>query len=115
MTPHTITPAVGVVYRCKVKAGLRRSPRVYFLRARHHSKWRRRSVGVKGSTRNGRRGPKCPSVRRLPMLREDTGTPSKGATCAWRAAGEAVGVHFLRYGGVLEDWSVEGVLNLVFV
>ncbi|GFT21777.1 hypothetical protein TNCV_2970181 [Trichonephila clavipes] len=27
MAPHTIIPAVGVVCRCKAKAGLRRSPR----------------------------------------------------------------------------------------
>ncbi|GFY12854.1 hypothetical protein TNCV_3074141 [Trichonephila clavipes] len=27
MTPHTITPAVEAVFRCKAKAGLRRSPR----------------------------------------------------------------------------------------
>ncbi|GFT97443.1 hypothetical protein TNCV_1628701 [Trichonephila clavipes] len=26
MAPHTITPAVGAVYSCKAKAGLRRSP-----------------------------------------------------------------------------------------
>ncbi|GFY02999.1 uncharacterized protein TNCV_980041 [Trichonephila clavipes] len=26
IAPHTITPAVGVVYGCKAKAGLRRSP-----------------------------------------------------------------------------------------
>ncbi|GFY00261.1 uncharacterized protein TNCV_4710631 [Trichonephila clavipes] len=26
MAPHTITPAVGAVYRCKAKAGLRLSP-----------------------------------------------------------------------------------------
>ncbi|GFW86001.1 uncharacterized protein TNCV_1968091 [Trichonephila clavipes] len=70
MAPHTITPAVRVVCRCKAKAGLRRSPRglltrtrltsllrlnldsslkttwfhsaaVQFPRARHHSKRRR--------------------------------------------------------------------------
>ncbi|GFU88817.1 uncharacterized protein TNCV_4444941 [Trichonephila clavipes] len=90
MKPHTITPAVGAVCRCKSKGGLRRSPRgfhtrtrlssllrlnldsslkttwfysaeVQFPPARHHSKRRRRWVGIKDSTRNGRRGPKCPS------------------------------------------------------
>ncbi|GFV25922.1 uncharacterized protein TNCV_2920331 [Trichonephila clavipes] len=54
-------------------------------------KRRRRWVGVKGSTRNGRRDPKCPSARRLRMVREDTGAPSEGATGAWMAANEAVG------------------------
>ncbi|GFV90015.1 uncharacterized protein TNCV_4643551 [Trichonephila clavipes] len=83
MTPHAIIAAVGAVCRCKAKAGLRRSPRslhsrtrllsllrlnldsslkttrfhsaaVQFPRARHHFKRRRRCLGVKGSTHNGR-------------------------------------------------------------
>ncbi|GFU47435.1 sodium-dependent dopamine transporter [Trichonephila clavipes] len=62
-----------------------------FSRARHHSKRKRRWVGFKGSIRNGRRDPKCPSARRLRMVREDTGAPSEGATCAWMMADEAVG------------------------
>ncbi|GFX49772.1 uncharacterized protein TNCV_3073251 [Trichonephila clavipes] len=118
MSPHTITPAVGAVYCCKAKAGMRRSPRdlhtrtrlssllrlnlesllkttwfhstaVQFPRARHHSKRRHRRVGVQGSTRNELCNPKCPSARRLRMVREDTGAPSEGATCAWMAADEA--------------------------
>ncbi|GFU86586.1 uncharacterized protein TNCV_4480221 [Trichonephila clavipes] len=60
-------------------------------RARHHCKWRRRLVRIKGSTRSGYRDPKCPSARRLRMVREDTGASSEGATCAWMAANEAVG------------------------
>ncbi|GFX38768.1 uncharacterized protein TNCV_4748381 [Trichonephila clavipes] len=120
MTPHTITPAVGAVCRCKAKAGLRRQPRVLYIRtrspsllrlnldsslktiwfhfaavqfslARHHPKRRGRWVGIKGSTRNGRRDPKCPSARHLRMVREDTGASSEDATCAWMAADEAVG------------------------
>ncbi|GFW68043.1 uncharacterized protein TNCV_1618041 [Trichonephila clavipes] len=51
----------------------------------------RRWGGVKGSTRYGRRDPKCSSARRLRMFREDTGAPNEGATCAWMAADEAVG------------------------
>ncbi|GFT75814.1 uncharacterized protein TNCV_851201 [Trichonephila clavipes] len=111
MTPHTLLPAVGAVCHCKAKAGLRRSPwglhtqtrlssllrlnldsslkmtwfhsfSVQFPRAHHHSKRRCRWVAVKGSTRNGRRDPKCPSARRLRMVREDTGAPNEGATCA---------------------------------
>ncbi|GFV57553.1 uncharacterized protein TNCV_4399091 [Trichonephila clavipes] len=146
MAPHTITLAVGTVYRCKAKAGLRRSPRglhirtrlsslqrlnldsslkttwfhfaaVQFPRAWHYSKRRRRWVGVKGSTRKRHHDPKCPSSRRLRRVREDTGAPSEGATCAWMAADEAVGcTHaFLTMVGLLDDWSVEGVLRLVFV
>ncbi|GFT93383.1 uncharacterized protein TNCV_337481 [Trichonephila clavipes] len=104
MVPHTITPAVGAVCRCKAKTGLRRSPRglhtrtrlssllrlnldsslkttwfhsaaVQFPRAWHHSKRKRRWVGVKGSLRNGRHNLKCPSARCLRMVREDTGGP----------------------------------------
>ncbi|GFV59865.1 uncharacterized protein TNCV_4739931 [Trichonephila clavipes] len=143
MALHTITPAVGAVCRCKAKAGLRSSPRslhtrtrlssllrlnldsslkttwflsapVQFPRAQHHPKRRRRWVDVKGSTRNGRRNP---SARRLRMVQEDTGAPNEGATCAWMAADEAVGCTcaFVRCGGLLGDWSVKGVLSLVFV
>ncbi|GFY23732.1 uncharacterized protein TNCV_1630141 [Trichonephila clavipes] len=120
MAPHTITPAVGAVCRCKAKAGLRRSPlglhtgtplssllrlnldsslkttwfhfaAVQIPRARHHSKRRRQWVGVKGCTRNGLHDHKCPSALRLRMVREVTGDPSEGATCDWMAADEAVG------------------------
>ncbi|GFS67798.1 uncharacterized protein TNCV_4364501 [Trichonephila clavipes] len=59
--------------------------------ARNHSKRRRRWVGVKGSTRNGCRNHKCPSTRRLRMVREDTWAPSKGAIYAWMVADEEVG------------------------
>ncbi|GFV36073.1 uncharacterized protein TNCV_345891 [Trichonephila clavipes] len=118
--PHTITPAVLAVCHSKAKAGLRRSPRglytrirlssllrlnldsslktnwlhsavVQFLGIQHHSKQRRRWVGVKSNTRNGRRDPICSSARRLRMFRKDTGVPNEGATCAWMAADDAVG------------------------
>ncbi|PRD22247.1 UNVERIFIED_CONTAM: hypothetical protein NCL1_49589 [Trichonephila clavipes] len=78
MARETITPDVGVVCRCKAKAGLWRSPRglytqarlssllrlnldsslrttwfhsstVQFSRERHHSKRRRRCVSVKAA------------------------------------------------------------------
>ncbi|GFU83264.1 uncharacterized protein TNCV_3738751 [Trichonephila clavipes] len=91
MAPHTITPAVGALCYCKAKTGLRRSPRVQFPHARHHSKRRSLWVVVKGSRRNERRDHICPSARRLRMVREDTGSPSEGATCAWMAAHGAVG------------------------
>ncbi|GFX42077.1 uncharacterized protein TNCV_2134921 [Trichonephila clavipes] len=119
MTTHTITPAVGAVCRCKAKARLRRSPRDLHTRTRlssllrlnldsslkttwlhspavrvprawHHSKRRHQWVGVKSSARNGRRDLKCPSARRLRMVREDTGAPNEGVTCAWMGADEAV-------------------------
>ncbi|GFX29047.1 uncharacterized protein TNCV_3030891 [Trichonephila clavipes] len=65
------------------------SAAVHFPRARIHSKRRHRCVGIKGSARNGRRDPKCPSVRLLRKVREDT--VYEGATCAWMAADEEVG------------------------
>ncbi|GFX45401.1 uncharacterized protein TNCV_1026611 [Trichonephila clavipes] len=45
--------------------------------------------GCQGSTRNGRRDPKCSSAKRLRMVREDTGASSEGATCAWIAGDES--------------------------
>ncbi|GFU46546.1 uncharacterized protein TNCV_3010551 [Trichonephila clavipes] len=111
MAPHTITPAVGAVCRCKAKAGLRRSPRGLHTRTqlssqlrlnldlfhsalhssfllqnttspnRGASGWASRAAHVKGTA----------IPRRLRMVREDTGTPSEGATCAWMAEDEAVG------------------------
>ncbi|GFX10562.1 uncharacterized protein TNCV_2583831 [Trichonephila clavipes] len=59
-------------------------------RPRHHSKQRRQWLGVKRSTRNGRHDSKCPSARCLRMVREDTGAPNEGATCASMADDEAV-------------------------
>ncbi|GFT13335.1 hypothetical protein TNCV_1550921 [Trichonephila clavipes] len=47
--------------------------------------------GVKRSTRNEHRDSKCPSARCFRMVRGDTGAPSEGATCTWKAAKEAVG------------------------
>ncbi|GFX75248.1 uncharacterized protein TNCV_3042711 [Trichonephila clavipes] len=120
MAPLTITPAVGAECRSKAKAGLMRSPwglhtrtrlssllrlnlnsaltttwfhsaEDQFPRARHLSKRRRRWVGFKGSSRNGCRDPKCPLARHLRMVLKDTGSLSKGATCTWMAADEAVG------------------------
>ncbi|GFV72152.1 e3 ubiquitin-protein ligase RNF13 [Trichonephila clavipes] len=124
MAPHTIAPAVETIYRCKKKAELRRSPRglhtrtrlpsllrlnldsslktawfhsvaVQFPRAHNHSKrWRQWAPSYGSRSHRG---------------------PSEGATCAWMAADEhlVVRVHFLRCGGLLDDWSVEGVLSLV--
>ncbi|GFW93316.1 uncharacterized protein TNCV_2604341 [Trichonephila clavipes] len=119
MVPHTITTAMEAVCRCKAKTGLSRSsrglytrtrlssllklnldsslkvtsgsPEVQFPRARHHSNWRRRWVRIKDSTRNGHHDPKCPSARRLRMVREDSGLPSEGVTCAWMATDETGG------------------------
>ncbi|GFW40809.1 hypothetical protein TNCV_4368571 [Trichonephila clavipes] len=47
-----------------------------FPRVRHHSKWGRRWKGVKSSTRNRCRDPKCSSARHFRMVREDTGALS---------------------------------------
>ncbi|GFV06536.1 uncharacterized protein TNCV_2948581 [Trichonephila clavipes] len=52
-------------------------------------------MGVKGTTHNGPPlhviGPKCPSARRLRMVREDIGALSEGPTCAWTVDDETVG------------------------
>ncbi|GFX80051.1 uncharacterized protein TNCV_2891061 [Trichonephila clavipes] len=66
------------------------SAAVQFPCARHHSKRRRRWAGVKCSTCNGYSNPKCPLARRRRMVREDTGAPNVGATCAWMESNEAV-------------------------
>ncbi|GFY01226.1 uncharacterized protein TNCV_5076931 [Trichonephila clavipes] len=42
-------------------------------------------------TRNGSLDPKCPSTRRLRMVRKDTRAPSEGIACAWMVADKAVG------------------------
>ncbi|GFV24680.1 uncharacterized protein TNCV_881501 [Trichonephila clavipes] len=101
MTPHTITPAVGT--RTRLLSQLRlnldsslkttwfHSATVQIPRAQHHSKWRRRWMGVKGRTRNGHRDPKCLLARCLRIVREDTWAPSEDATCAWMAEEEAGG------------------------
>ncbi|GFU69593.1 uncharacterized protein TNCV_1351521 [Trichonephila clavipes] len=67
------------------------SAAVQFPRSWHHSKRRRRYVGVKGIARNGWRNLKCPSARRLRMVREDTGAPTECATCVWMVVEKAVG------------------------
>ncbi|GFS67242.1 uncharacterized protein TNCV_2902511 [Trichonephila clavipes] len=64
---------------------------VQFHCAWHHSKRKHRWVSVKDRTGNGRRDPKCPSARRLRMVRGDTGAPSECATYAGMVADEAVG------------------------
>ncbi|GFX17790.1 uncharacterized protein TNCV_475901 [Trichonephila clavipes] len=61
-----------------------------FPPARHRYKHRRRWVGVKDSTRTGRRDPKCLSARKLRTVREDTGSPKEDATCAWMADDQVV-------------------------
>ncbi|GFU26390.1 uncharacterized protein TNCV_2507081 [Trichonephila clavipes] len=82
---------------------------VQFPRARHPYKRRRRWVGVKGSTRDGCRDPKCPSARSLRMVRVNKGPPSKGATYAWIVSDEVV--HCMR--AFLTIWRSSG--RLVFV
>ncbi|GFX28336.1 uncharacterized protein TNCV_596491 [Trichonephila clavipes] len=92
-SPHTNT----IVITTEIESGFIakddwfHSTVVQFPRARYHSKRWRRWVGVKGSTRIGCRDSKCPSTRRLRMVRENTWAPSEGSTCAWMAVYEAVG------------------------
>ncbi|GFX00435.1 uncharacterized protein TNCV_2090851 [Trichonephila clavipes] len=103
MASHTIAPAMEGPCRCKTKKGLRRLPRGLHTRlssllrlnldsslktiwfhsaaAQVPRAWHQEWVGVKGSTSNGPRNLKCPSIRRFCVVREDTGTPNEGATC----------------------------------
>ncbi|GFU17817.1 e3 ubiquitin-protein ligase RNF13 [Trichonephila clavipes] len=142
MTPHTITPAVGVVCRCKAKAGLRHSPRglhtrtrlsslprlnldsslktiwfhsaaVQFPRSRHHFKRRHRWVGVSRAAHV--MGAAIPTVLQpgtFVWFVKTQGSLMKVLPLpGWRSMKKlAVRVHFVRCGGLLDDWSVEGVL-----
>ncbi|GFV35967.1 e3 ubiquitin-protein ligase RNF13 [Trichonephila clavipes] len=142
MTPLTITSVVGAVCRCKAKTGLRCLPRflhtrtrlssllrlnldsslkttwfnsaeVQFPRARHYSKRRRRWVGVKVSTHNVLQNVLQPGAF---VWFEKTQGHLLLPVPGWRPIKQlAVHVPFLRCGGLLDGWSVEGVLNLVFV
>ncbi|GFW42712.1 uncharacterized protein TNCV_473021 [Trichonephila clavipes] len=67
------------------------SASVQFPRAWHHSKQRRRWVGVKGSTCNGRFDRECSSVRHLRMVQVDAGSPCEVTTCAYMASDETIG------------------------
>ncbi|GFX51448.1 uncharacterized protein TNCV_3103811 [Trichonephila clavipes] len=92
-SPHTNTFVITAVIESGFVAKddmiqIHRSP---VSRAQHHSKRRRRWVGVKGNTYNGCRDSKFLSTRCFLMVREDTGAPNEGATCAWMASDEAVG------------------------
>ncbi|GFV57275.1 hypothetical protein TNCV_2822921 [Trichonephila clavipes] len=66
-------------------------PSVAFLShlAQHYSKQRRRWVRIIGSACNGCRYTRCPSARRLAMVRKDTRAHSEGAACVWTVANEA--------------------------
>ncbi|GFW37693.1 e3 ubiquitin-protein ligase RNF13 [Trichonephila clavipes] len=141
MTLHTITTAVGAVYHCKAKAGLRRLPRshdtrtrlssllrlnldsslkktwfhsaaVQFFRAWHPSTGASRAAHGMGAV--------IPNVLQpgaFVLLEKTQGPLVKVLPVAgWRPIKQlAVHVHFLQWGGLLDDWSVEGVLSLVFV
>ncbi|GFX52847.1 e3 ubiquitin-protein ligase RNF13 [Trichonephila clavipes] len=144
--PHTITPPVGAMCRCKAKAGLRRSQRglhtrkrlssllrlnldsslkttwfhstaVQFPHAWHLSKRRRRWMIVKGSTRNDRMIPNNFQSGAFVWFEKTQGSLVKVLPVpGWRPLKQlAIRVHFLRCGGLLDDWSVEGVMSLVFV
>ncbi|GFT98171.1 e3 ubiquitin-protein ligase RNF13 [Trichonephila clavipes] len=144
MAPHTITPAVGAVCRCKAKAGLRRSPRGLHTRTRLSSLLRmnldsslkttgtiplQSSFLVCGTTPNGgvdgwasraahAMGATIPNVLHPGAFVwfERTQGHEGVHVPGWRSMKQlAVHVHFLRCGGLLDDWFVESVLSLVFV
>ncbi|GFV53576.1 hypothetical protein TNCV_1177721 [Trichonephila clavipes] len=90
---------------------------IQFSSAQHHSKRRSRWVGGKDIIRNGRRDPKCPSARRLRMVRENTGSLLKVLPVPgrWPMKQLAVLVRFALSSDLLDDWSVKGILSMVFV
>ncbi|GFX65436.1 hypothetical protein TNCV_399871 [Trichonephila clavipes] len=104
MALHTITPIVGVVLRCKMKARLRRSPRGLHIQKRFKtvrklnldlslkSTWfhfnhlvndithdTSPNGGVGGWISLAARVMTAVTARRLAMVREDTGARSEGA------------------------------------
>ncbi|GFX42065.1 uncharacterized protein TNCV_2134801 [Trichonephila clavipes] len=88
MSPHTITPAVGTVCRWKAKAGLRRSLRGFHIRTRLSSLLR---LNLDSSLKTTwLHSPAVRVPRAFVFVREDTGAPNEGVTCAWIAADEAV-------------------------
>ncbi|GFU87120.1 uncharacterized protein TNCV_430241 [Trichonephila clavipes] len=91
------------------------STAVQFPRARNHSKRRRRWVGVKGSTRNRRPNVLQPGTfvwfeKTQWSLMKVLPVPGW-----WPMKQLAVRVYFLRYGSLLNNWSSESALILVFV
>ncbi|GFT21710.1 e3 ubiquitin-protein ligase RNF13 [Trichonephila clavipes] len=145
MAPHTITPAVGTGCRCKAKAGLRRSPWGLHTRTRLSSLLRlnldsslkppgsiplQSSFLVRGTTPNGDvdgwmsrtahvMGAGIPNVLQpgtFVWFEKTQGPLLKLLVPGWRPMKQlAVRVHFLRCSGLLDDWSVKGILSLVFV
>ncbi|GFV54612.1 e3 ubiquitin-protein ligase RNF13 [Trichonephila clavipes] len=138
--PHTITPAVGAVCRCKAKTGLRRSPRGLHIRIRLSSLLRlnldsRVAKGelvpflVRGSTPNGD-ADGCMSRAAHVMGAVIPNSLPPGAFVwfekthgslmkvllvpEWRPMKQlAVRMHLLQCSGLLDDWPVDGVLSLI--
>ncbi|GFX27668.1 transposable element Tcb2 transposase [Trichonephila clavipes] len=105
MAPHTLTPAVGAVSRCKTKTGLRRSPRGLHTQTRLSSLPRLfvakddlvpfRCISVSSCVaplqteasidgrqgRNGRRDPKCPLARTWNRFLETGSASRKPVQC----------------------------------
>ncbi|GFX90953.1 e3 ubiquitin-protein ligase RNF13 [Trichonephila clavipes] len=100
-----------------LKATWFHSAAVQFPHAWHKSQRRRRWVGVKGSTCNGSRDPTYPSARRFRWFQKTQGPLMKVLPVpGWRPMKQlAVRAFFLRCGGLLDDWSVKGVLSLVLL
>ncbi|GFX15925.1 hypothetical protein TNCV_522321 [Trichonephila clavipes] len=83
---------------------------IQFPRVWYHSKRRRQWVGIKGIAHNGHRDPKCPSASAFVWFEKTQGPLVKVLTVPeWRPMKQlAVRVHFLRYGGLLDDWTEPG-------
>ncbi|GFS81086.1 e3 ubiquitin-protein ligase RNF13 [Trichonephila clavipes] len=130
MAPHTITPAVGAVCRCKAKAGLRSSPRGLHTRTRLSSLLRLNvdstlkttwfhSAAVQFQLQTealigGRQGAAHVMGATIPNVLQPSASiwfeKTQGPLMkvlpvpGWRPMKQlAVRVHFLRCGGLLDD------------
>ncbi|GFY09457.1 e3 ubiquitin-protein ligase RNF13 [Trichonephila clavipes] len=126
MAPHTITPAVVVVCRCEAKelnqdSSLKTTcsiPLQYSFLG--HTSTPNGGVDGRASRAAHVMGAAIPNVLQpfAFVWLEKTQEPLVKVlpVPGWRPMKQlALRVHFLRCGGLLDDWSVEGVLSLIFV
>ncbi|GFU10750.1 e3 ubiquitin-protein ligase RNF13 [Trichonephila clavipes] len=93
------------------------SAAVQFPRTRHHSKRRHRWEGIKGSTRMDSAISNVLQPGAFVWFEKTQGPLVKVLPVPGRRLMKqlAVRVHFLRCDGLLDNWSVEGILSLVFL
>ncbi|GFX24053.1 e3 ubiquitin-protein ligase RNF13 [Trichonephila clavipes] len=135
MAPHTIILAVGAVCRCKAKAGMRRSHTIVitveiecgFVAKVDLVPFRCSPVSscatplqTEASRKARVMGAAIPNVLQpaaFVWFEKTQGLLMKVLPVPGLRPMKqlAVRVHFLRCGGLLDDWSVKGVLSLIFM